>query len=336
MNIKTSHFIPLFLLLLTSCAPKVNVDLTSRRQPSVFPEEVAVYQYGDSIPANAELVGYVKVYDSDFSLGCSYDKMIDEARKATATSGGNALTVSSATIPGGASSCHHIAGNILFVVPDENGNVALAPSPFVSPQDLATFRENEKLFFHHTVFGGIGVGFLTSTIDKGNFTKKPTTGLDWIVGYDWKAKSGFGFGLLYQGNWAPGKVMFYESDNFIGHDNLSFTYIAPQFVVKQNLPANFQIEERVGFGFFQLMESSRVPYKNIGKVFTDYSYGFGVNVGFGANYTITRNIGVFGKVMLTSAIFNHELKVGDRDVEYGAGLNQANHITFTFGASYSF
>jgi hypothetical protein len=103
-----------FIIFLCACSPKVKPTITKSYPPLDYRETVSVLGLNEDAPANAEILGTVKIGDSGFSTNCGYDvaieKAINEARKV----GGNAIQITKHIPPNlMGSTCHRITARIL-------------------------------------------------------------------------------------------------------------------------------------------------------------------------------------------------------------------------------
>lgn len=107
-------------------------------------------------------------------------------------------------------------------------------------------------------------------------TGHPKNGMDWQLGYDWVSKTGFGAGLMYSGY--RSSYTYSQTDFKVG-----LTYVAPQFVMKQQA-GRWAFEEKAGIGYFNYKESS-----DLGSASTA---GVGYNFLIGAEYNVAKHIGI--------------------------------------------
>ncbi len=296
--------------------------------------------------------------DAGLSTRCSYDQVIDLAKKKTAENGGNALALTQHRRPSMWSSCHQISGNMLFLKHPqsdatfaasrktaENGGNALAltqhrrPSMWSSchqisgnmlflkhPQSDATFAasrpskpsveencgcKNTTPFKHHSVYVQVGYSFIASKFYvPSEFTGHPKSGIDWLMGYDWVARNGFGVGLLYSGyheftghpksgiDWLMGYDWVARNGFGVGllysgyHSTYAFqgnsskillSYVAPQLILKQRF-REWSLEEKLGVGYFNYREVINNKYKGS-------LSGPGVNFLLGAEYHLSEYAG---------------------------------------------
>lgn len=253
MKIANLLLILLLPVCLGSCAPKVITHIERSYSPRVAAEEVLLYGVGQTVPESAELIGTVKVVDSGASTKCNYDQVVALAKQTTSKSGGNALALTDHREPSLlGSSCHQIAGNMLWI--DDATNLEAEIAPLVSPSGRDNNAGVSKSSFHHsTIYANIG--------------------------YDWVSRSGFGAGLMYSG---------YKSSYSYSHVdvNVGLAYIAPQFVMKQKV-GRWGIEEKFGIGYFKYRESA----KGVSESLSGFGYNFLVgaeyylsdHIGIGAN-----------------------------------------------------
>ena len=274
----TNLFLILFLpICLGGCAPKVITHIERSYSPRVTAEEVLLYGVGQTVPESAELIGTVKVVDSGASTKCNYDQVVALAKQTTSKSGGNALALTDHREPSLlGSSCHQIAGNMLWI--DDATNLEAEIAPLVSPSGRDNNAGVSKSSFHHsTIYANIGYAFMTNKFYLPNGASgHPRKGMDWQVGYDWVSRSGFGAGLRYSG---------YKASYSYSHVdvNVGLAYIAPQFVMKQKV-GRWGIEEKFGIGYFKYRESAKGVSESLS--------GFGYNFLVGAEYYLSDHIGI--------------------------------------------
>ncbi len=117
----------LMLLLTSSCSPKVSTSISKHYAALDYREEVAVFMPADDFPADAEVVGTVKIGDSGFSTDCGLDVAIEKAKEEARKAGGNAIKVTRHQPPSfWTSSCHRIKADILRI---DASVIAIADEP---------------------------------------------------------------------------------------------------------------------------------------------------------------------------------------------------------------
>ena len=279
---KTINLLLILLLplCLGSCAPKVITDLVKSYPSRVTADEVRLYGMGHSVPELAEFIGNVKVVDGGASTKCNYDQVVALAKQETAKKGGNALALTDHRKPSLlGSSCHQIAGNMLWIGDTVNvtGEETYSVPVPINSENMSHAETSKSPFQHSTFYANIGYAFMTNKfyLPKGA-SGHPRKGMDWQVGYDWVSRSGFGAGLMYSG---------YKSSYSYSHVdvNVGLAYIAPQFVMKQKV-GRWGIEEKFGIGYFKYRESAKGVSESLS--------GFGYNFLIGAEYYLSDHIGI--------------------------------------------
>jgi lipoate-protein ligase A len=102
-----------FLLLLTSCSPKISSSIRKEYETLNYEEKVSVLQTNDKQPEDAEILGIVKVGDTGFSTKCDYDVVLEKAKLEARKVGGNAIRITKHKKPNFWSTCHRIEALIL-------------------------------------------------------------------------------------------------------------------------------------------------------------------------------------------------------------------------------
>lgn len=301
---KITQFSVLYLLplFLGSCAPKVLTEINNPHTPVVTANEVRLYEVGDSVPQSAELIGRVKVLDSGLSTHCQYDQVVALAKEKTAQSGGNALALTDHRKPSIWSSCHQIAGNMLLI--DEtkrHETYTRATTPVEDSKECNC--EEQSRFRHNTFYANIGYSCIVSKFYMPlEATGHPKRGMDWMAGYDWVSTSGFGAGVMYSG---------YKSSYLLSDIDFAvkLTYIAPQFVMKQQF-RQWSIEEKLGIGYFNYRES----VKGSGCVSAS---GVGYNFLLGTEYHVSDLVGIGANIGYISGSLPED-KFGNPNEEDGS------------------
>ena len=301
---KITQFSVLYLLplFLGSCAPKVLTEINNPHTPVVTANEVRLYEVGDSVPQSAELIGRVKVLDSGLSTHCQYDQVVALAKEKTAQSGGNALALTDHRKPSIWSRCHQIAGNMLLI--DEtkrHETYTRATTPVEDSKECNC--EEQSRFRHNTFYANIGYSCIVSKFYMPlEATGHPKRGMDWMAGYDWVSTSGFGAGVMYSG---------YKSSYLLSDIDFAvkLTYIAPQFVMKQQF-RQWSIEEKLGIGYFNYRES----VKGSGSVSAS---GVGYNFLLGTEYHVSDLVGIGANIGYISGSLPED-KFGNPNEEDGS------------------
>jgi hypothetical protein len=148
---RNSFFLIGYILILSSCAPKISTTISKNYPVLDYRDEVRVLGLQDPVPTNSEELGVVKIGDNGFSTHCGWDDVIDiaiiEARKA----GGNAIKITEHIPPSVmGSSCHRITAKILKVEDFDNLPTAgIGDSPLLNA-DYALLH-----VYRHNGFGAL-------------------------------------------------------------------------------------------------------------------------------------------------------------------------------------
>jgi len=112
---KVSRLILLIgLISLSSCTPLVTTKLEISLPSVDTKQEIKVLGLDTDIPADAEVLGTVKIGDSGFTINCTYQVVLDKAKQEARKVGGNAIKITK-HIPPGFSTCHRITAKILKI-----------------------------------------------------------------------------------------------------------------------------------------------------------------------------------------------------------------------------
>lgn len=193
-----SLFLPLFL---GSCAPKVLTHIEKKYPSRIAADEVHLYGVGQTLPETAERIGSVRVVDGGASTKCNYEQVVALAKQETAKNGGNALALTDHRKPSLlGSSCHQIAGDMLWISDTANWETGTVADLSVPVGDKNTTGVVKSAFRHSTFYANVGYAFITSKYYlPSGVSGNPKNGMDWQLGYDWVSRSGLGAGLMYSG-----------------------------------------------------------------------------------------------------------------------------------------
>lgn len=163
--------------------------------------------------------------------------------------------------------------------------------------------EEQSRFRHNTFYANIGYSCIVSKFYMPlEATGHPKRGMDWMAGYDWVSTSGFGAGVMYSG---------YKSSYLLSDIDfaIKLTYIAPQFVMKQQF-RQWSIEEKLGIGYFNYRES----VKGSGSVSAS---GVGYNFLLGTEYHVSDLVGIGANIGYISGSLPED-KFGNPNEEDGS------------------
>ena len=278
-------------------APKVIAELTDY-YPARQADSVMVFEQGDQVPAEAKVIGTVKVTDGGMTptYNCLYGNMLSLAVKKTAESGGNALRIDQHKEPSvWTSSCHRIWGSMLLL-PDSLVNVdavsAIQKAELNNDTELANMtREhisryertinNPKNIFH----ANFGYGIVTSKIVTDR--------------REYKNKGGFSADLFYQHFWTllgVGADFNYFHTSFDEDYDMDLLYIGPSGALGLKLGEKWRFDITLSLGYGNYKES---------KWGLSYSEGgFAAKSGMNLEYMCTKSIGIGIRINAFSMALN--------------------------------
>ena len=136
----------------------------------------------------------------------------------------------------------------------------------------------------NTFYAYIGYGRIMSKLHMAEGVKgNPRNGLFWQFGYDWTSKLGIGAGMMYNGFRST-----YEHNGY--REKSEIFYLAPQIVFKTYV-RRWIIDGKMGLGLFTY------NYPTHETESSDVSFGY--NLHFGAEYVLSRIIGISASIGLT-------------------------------------
>jgi len=112
---KIFSIITLFLLtlFLVGCASTISTTYTTKYSPTPTSEPIIVYGLNDSVPANTQKIGTIKIGDSGFSVDCGWNQVIEKAKNECRKIGGNGIRLVSISKPDLTSTCYRITAYAL-------------------------------------------------------------------------------------------------------------------------------------------------------------------------------------------------------------------------------
>lgn len=294
MQLSNSSRFPILIgisLLMGGCSPRVITQISKQYPQSVEKDAIRVYNPTDTVPNSAEVLGRVGIVDGGMTTNCGYDRILDLAKQQTAQSGGNALAITDHLKPSfWGSSCHQIAGDILFLkdtIVDSN-----LPNPILEARIVHEDQRRKMASPTHTFSLNMGYsGIISKYYVPSGTTGNPKSGFNWSLGYDWVSKRNWGVGILYSG---------YKSSYAVEglHVNVYTHYIAPEFVFKQKLSEKWILNETFGLGYAAYREKSDHLVYGLN--------GLGCHLDIGTEYMLQEHIGLGLNIGYISSNFNQE------------------------------
>lgn len=106
--------ISLLLLCFTSCAPRIIKDIAIKYPPLDNTSEVSVFEVGDYVPENAEVLGEIAILDGFAAR--NWEHLLEKAKKEVRAVGGNGLEIQTHIYPNSDGNRYHqIAAYILDI-----------------------------------------------------------------------------------------------------------------------------------------------------------------------------------------------------------------------------
>ena len=301
------------IFVITGCqtAPKVIAELTDH-YPARLPDSVMVYEPGDQVPAEAKVIGTVKVTDGGVTPAykCLYSNMLTLAVKKTAESGGNALRIDQHKEPSmWKSGCHRIWGSMLLL-PDSLVNIdavsAIQKAELNKDTELANMTRDQISRFERATNNPKNI--FNANFGYGTVTSKIVAGR-----HEYKNKGGFTADLSYQHFWTllgVGADFNYFHTSFDEGFDIDLFYIGPSVAMGLRLGEKWRYDFTLSLGYGNYKES---------KWGLSYSEGgFAGKMGMNLEYMCTKNIGIGIRINTFSmGLDEPEGYSGNKDDFYG-------------------
>jgi len=98
----------LVIIGLVSCSPKIKSNFANSQPKLSSDENVALLDLEHELPANLIKIGSLKFQDSGFSTDCSFNSILNRARKTARDNGANIVKVVEKKTPDIWSSCYRL------------------------------------------------------------------------------------------------------------------------------------------------------------------------------------------------------------------------------------
>ncbi len=272
MKIRKTLSAAFFLLLLSSCAPRVITDVMKTYPALASADSVIVFEPEELVPNSAEPLGKVSVIDGGMSTKCNYDQVLRLARQETAKVGGNGFALVNHLNPSfWGSSCHQISGMMLRMTDMVTDTVLPNPvqKAIALNKKMTEEQKKERRAPLNTITANVGYGWITSKLYSSfGQSYKSKGGMEWKLEYDRVFSKGLGFGLQYSGF----KASLPDGD-------LRLSYLAPSFLIRSKYK-NWVFKYGIGLGVF---------------IYDDEYYHFtrlGTNLDLGMEYMLNKHVGL--------------------------------------------
>jgi len=105
-----------FIIVFSSCSPKIATIVEKGYSPLASTTKVLVLKKSDKMPSNTESLGIVKISDTGVSTKCGYATVVEKAKEEARKIGGNIIKITEHIKPNFfGSSCHQITAHILKI-----------------------------------------------------------------------------------------------------------------------------------------------------------------------------------------------------------------------------
>lgn len=288
-------FIGVCLLCLSSCSPRIMVDVM-KSYPKTVSDSVHVFELGQVVPNAAEVIGRVAVVDNGFSTNCQYGEVLKLAKEKTAEVGGNGLMLTWHKMPSLINgSCHQIEGKMLHLTDMAIDTTAQNPiMEAEAKQQEIIIKERKRVAVPaNTFYLQYGFGLITSDLYLADGTKvSPLGGFDWRAECNHTYKSGLGFSAIYAG-------YHRKISSTRAYANLYLHYLAPALTYSLRMD---RFIGRLGVG--------------MGVGFYDDGFSqctnFASNIDIRLEYMLSEKIGVNFALSAINNTMSKKYQVGDK------------------------
>ncbi len=111
MDIKNLLFASLILMgggIANSCSPKITSNLINKQSELSSEDKVAFLDTNHKLPDSTILVGNLRFQDSGFTTNCSFNSLMNQARKEARKNGANIIKITQKRLPDIWSSCYRL------------------------------------------------------------------------------------------------------------------------------------------------------------------------------------------------------------------------------------
>ncbi len=302
------------IIMLTGCQPRVLTDIMMT-YPEKSINDVVVYEPGDSIPADAMVLGYVAVVDRGTTTHCKYDVVKSLAVQESAKNGGNGLQIVEHLKPSlRAGSCHQIVGNILLsgrIDPDSlvfiTGNDYLAhlDERLKAEEELYAKYEKKMLSLppKNRLRANFGLGLDPDRVKTYDGNYHPELGSSMLISFEHVLQNNIYCGFTFIRTNATCQQLG-EYDIF---------YIGPTVELAETFDKkhNWLYDVSIGMGL------ARYSIENL-----DKKAGFGMHFTVGVDYMLNRHLGVGAETGFVLGSFKKPENVipNSEDDGFGRGI----------------
>ncbi|WP_010255818.1 hypothetical protein [Myroides injenensis] len=102
------------ILIFMSCSSTINTNIINKQPPLNEKTAITILKIGEEVPSPNKKVGTGKFGDSAFSVKCSLDYVLDQARAVAKENGANTIKITHHKRPDFWSSCHRVTVEYYF------------------------------------------------------------------------------------------------------------------------------------------------------------------------------------------------------------------------------
>ncbi len=312
--------------LICSCSPKVSNTITKNYPPQAPNAPVTVYTKPQDVPLQSEVLGTLAIDDTGFTTNCDSATVFSLAKSETRKVGGNGFLVTTYSKPSFfGSSCHRIAGNMLYVsdftkpITETGVNIDLQSETSssetvqfvqVRPADISDLgiRRPKRQLSRLTFALDAGYGWRTAKTNEDltsyekDFIGHLKSGFVWDASVNYYFNDHYGIGLTFYQfrskhsdnaqHSTSGKTGILEAKDRI-------TYIGPAFVMRFPFGNNaWTFDLNVGMGYIGYKEVLNFP--DLKGTADGASVGF--QTGLGLSYKFAPQWGIGFNIQATSGV----------------------------------
>ena len=285
-----------------SCSPKVTNSLAFSKPPLQSADEVVVIEQNMAPPANAQMLGSIRVGDSGFTSASNgtYDKVIAILKSQARLYGGNVIKIIDHQAPDYISNIHRVLADVYYVEefsPSSPVASSYEPVPLPPPAGPKTV-EGPKVRF--AVQGGYTyrLGKVDESLgqDLVEYQKKGKHGLNKAAEVTIFLSKGYSLGLKYSNAntyvSAQGTFSFEDGTTKTGtlSDDIDITFIGPYWgasTVRDGRKSVFAFNAGLGYVGFKDDACAVNPYS-----YSGWTLGYYLALQYDYMITKTLSIGV--------------------------------------------
>lgn len=108
-------------LSFVSCSSTIRTNMTAKKSSNLEITEVTVLKQDEEVPPSSKKIGSTKFGESGFSVNCSLDYVLDNARKIAKDYGADVVKITNHKRPNLWSTCHRLTVDY-YITPKKTPN----------------------------------------------------------------------------------------------------------------------------------------------------------------------------------------------------------------------